>query len=209
MPKAALLWGSILLVIAGLTPVQAQSGAELASLREDVRALTRTVGELNLRLEQLERENSDLRAKNAGASRSYATVAQLNEAVADLTRLVKSSSAATKNETMQQVSAQLEKMAKQTNAAMQSLAKSMGARAGSVSTGGEKTGDSPVAPPAPVFTDDYPKDGIPYKVVKGDSLAIIAKKTGARERDIRNANKIADPSKLQVGQELFIPLKKE
>lgn len=207
MFKAVLLRGSILLGLAALVPARAQSGAELASLREDVRALNRTVGELNLRLEQLERENGDLRAKNAGASRSYATVAQLNEAVADLTRLVKSSSAATKNETMQHVSAQLEKMAKQTNAAMASLAKSVGGRTGSVSAG-EKGGESPVSQP-PVFSDDYPKDGVPYKVVKGDSLAIIAKKTGARERDIRNANKIADPSKLQVGQELFIPLAKK
>jgi LysM repeat protein len=36
-------------------------------------------------------------------------------------------------------------------------------------------------------------------------LALIAKKTGASARDITNANKIVDPSRIQVGQTLFIP----
>jgi LysM repeat protein len=42
-------------------------------------------------------------------------------------------------------------------------------------------------------------------VQKGDSLASIAKKTGARQQDIINANKISDPSRITTGQTLFIP----
>jgi LysM repeat protein len=87
------------------------------------------------------------------------------------------------------VSAQLEKLGKQTNAALESLAKSHAARP-SVQTN---------------FADDFPKEGISYTVQKGDSLAAIAKKTGAKQQDIVNANKITDPSRIVVGQTLFIP----
>jgi LysM repeat protein len=55
------------------------------------------------------------------------------------------------------------------------------------------------------FTEDYPKEGVSYTVQKGDNLALIAKKTGAKQQDIINANKISDPSRIAVGQTLFIP----
>jgi LysM repeat protein len=44
-----------------------------------------------------------------------------------------------------------------------------------------------------------------YTVQKGDSVGLIAKKTGARVQDIVAANKLLDPSKIQVGQVLVIP----
>jgi len=47
---------------------------------------------------------------------------------------------------------------------------------------------------------------VSYTVQKGDTLAVIAKKTGARQQDIINANKLADPSKINLGQTLFIPV---
>lgn len=169
---------------------QSAAGVELANMREDVRLLTQRVGEMQLRIELLEKENGELRAKAAGAAQSYATVAQLNDAIADLNRTIKSSVSASRTETLQQVSIQMEKLAKQTNVALDSLAKGMATRA-------------PVAPPS--FTDDYVKEGISYTVQKGDSLALIAKKTSARQQDIINANKITDPSKIQAGQTLFIP----
>jgi LysM repeat protein len=87
------------------------------------------------------------------------------------------------------VSAQLEKLGKQTNAALDSLAKSQATRP-TVHTN---------------FAEDYSKEGISYTVQKGDSLASIAKKTGAKQQDIVNANKISDPSRIAVGQTLFIP----
>ena len=162
---------------------------ELANLREDVRGLTQRVADLTLRLEQLERENAELRQKSHAADKSYVTLAQLNEAVGDMSRTLRSAVAASKSETLQQVSAQLEKLGRQTNAALDSLAKSQAARP-AVSTN---------------FSEEYPKDGVSYTVQKGDSLASIAKKTGAKQQDIVNANKISDPSRIVVGQTLFIP----
>lgn len=162
---------------------------ELANLREDVRILSQRTGELALRVEQLERENAELRRQTAGSAQSYATVVQLNESVAELNRAIRAAAAGTKSETLQQVSVQMEKLAKQTNAAIDSLAKGMATRATVQTT----------------FTEDYPKEGTSYTVQRGDTLAVIARSTGAKVQDIINANKISDPSKIQVGQTLFIP----
>ncbi|MBP9901724.1 MAG: LysM peptidoglycan-binding domain-containing protein [Verrucomicrobia bacterium] len=165
---------------------------EVANLREDVRGLVQRVGELNLRVEQLERENSDLRGKASAAAQSNVSVEQLNEAVADLNRTIKAAAGSTKNETLQQVAVQMEKLAKQTNAAIDSLAKGMAARPAVQTT----------------FTEDYAKEGTSYTVQKGDTLSSIAQKTNARITDIVNANKISDPTRIQVGQTLFIPAAK-
>ena len=176
-------------------PAQSLS-TELANLREDTRGLSQRVNELQLRVEQLERENSDLRGKSAGAAQSYATIAQLNEAISDLNHSIKTAAASTKNETLQQVSVQMEKLANQTNAAIESLARNTSSRTAPAST---------AAVHQTTFSDDYPKEGVNYTVQKGETLAVIAKKTGAKQQDIINANKISDPSKIQAGQSLFIP----
>lgn len=158
-------------------------------MREDVRGLVQRVGELSLRIEQLERENADLRGRTGAAEKSYVTLTQLNDAIANVNQAIRSSSAAMKSETLQQVSVQMEKLAKQTNAAIESLAKGMASR----------------TPVQTTFSEDYAKEGVSYTVQKGDTLATIAKKTGAKTQDIINANKIPDPSRINVGQTLFIP----
>jgi len=173
--------------------VQAQNlQYELAGLREDVRGLTQRVGELSLRIEQLERENNELRGKASAVASSSVTVEQLNEAIADLNRTIKASAASTKSETLQQVSGQIKVLASQTNAAIDSVAKGQATRQ-NVQT---------------VFTEDYAKEGVSYTVQKGDTLSSIAQKNGARMADIINANKISDPTRINVGQTLFIPVAK-
>jgi nucleoid-associated protein YgaU len=158
---------------------------EVANLREDVRGLEQRVGDLSLRVEQLERQNGELKEKVAAFSQAYATLAQLNEAVADLNTAIKAGDAAS----AERAAAQIKKLGDATNAAIDSLAKGMATR--------------PVIQTN--FSDNYPKEGVSYTVQKGDTLAVIAKKTGAKSQDIINANKIADPSRIQAGQTLFIP----
>jgi LysM repeat protein len=102
---------------------------------------------------------------------------------------LKSAIAISRSDTLAQVGSQIEKLAKQTNAAIDSLAKGMATR----------------TPVQTTFSDEYSKEGVSYTVQKGDSLAIIAKKFGAKSQDIINANKIPDASRIQVGQTLFIP----
>ena len=176
-------------VFAAAAFAQNPSSIEFANLREDVRGLTQRVTELSLKIEQLERENSDLRNKSSVADRSYATVAQLRDAVEDMNRTVRSAVDSSKKETLQHVAAQMEKLAKQTNAALDAMAKSNATRP-AVQTH---------------FAEDYPKEGVKYTVQKGDTIAEIAKKLGVKAQDIINANKITDPSRITVGQTLFIP----
>lgn len=175
--------------LAATAAAQSSSQLEMANLREDVRGLSQKIGELTLRVEQLERENGELRRSASSASQSYATVAQLNEAIAEVNRTLRAGDNSTKSETLQQVSVQMEKLARQTNTAIDSLAKGMATRS-QVQT---------------EFSDNYSKEGVSYTVQRGDTLALIAKKTGAKQSDIINANKISDPSRIQVGQTLFIP----
>lgn len=176
-------------VLSATAFAQSSPQVELANLREDVRGLMQRVGELSLRVEQVERENNELRQRVSASGQSYVTLVQLNQAIDDLNRAIRSAVVASKNETLQQVSTQLEKLAKQTNAALDSLARSQASRP-AVQTS---------------FSDDFPKEGISYTVQKGDTVAEIAKKTGTKLQDIINANKLADPSRIVVGQTLFIP----
>ena len=182
-----LLWGCLFALGAALPTASAQ--VELANMREDLRGVVQRLGELTLRVEQLERENALLRGQAGAAEKSYVTLTQLNDAIASLNQTIRSSSSSTKTETLQQVGIQMEKLAKQTNAAIDSLAKGMATR----------------NPVQSTFAEDYSKEGVSYTVQKGDTLAVIAKKTGAKAQDIINANKISDPSRINAGQTLFIP----
>ncbi|MBA4136354.1 MAG: peptidoglycan-binding protein [Opitutus sp.] len=137
-------------------------------------------------VEQLNRENSSLQAK---ASQNYVTVDQLNKAVSDLNRSVQNSLADQKRDTLQQVAGQIERLGKQTNAALDALAKGQATRP-AVQT---------------EFKEDFPKQGVNYTVQAGDTLSGIAQKHNARLADITNANKISDPTRIRVGQTLFIP----
>lgn len=159
---------------------------EVASLREDVRLLNQRLGELSLTVEQLNRENSALQAKT---SQSYVTLEQLNRAIADVNHAFQSALLSQKREVMDQVGDQLGRLAKQTQAGLDAVAKNQAARP-AVQTD---------------FKDDYPRQGVSYTVQSGDTISEIAKKMNSSVADIVNANKITDPTKIRVGQTLFIP----
>jgi LysM repeat protein len=191
------LWPRWLLLAGVTASAWAQTGnyggnslqVDVANLREDVRGLMQRVGDLTVRLEQLERENAELRRKADTSDKAYVTLAQLNDAVADLNGQIKSAVAGATKETLERVGRQMEALAKQTNAALDSLAKNVATR--------------PTVQPS--FSDNYPKDAVNYTVQKGDTVAEIAKKTGAKVQDIITANKLSDPSHIVVGQTLVVP----
>ena len=165
---------------------------EVANLREDVRGMMQQVGQLTLRIEQLERENANLLENADANAAAFATVEQLSDAMADMNRVAKAAASSSKSEVLKEMAKQMSKLAKQTNAAIDALAKGMAQRP-AVQT---------------KFSDDFAMEGISYTIQKGDTLSSIAKKTNASVKDITNANKIADPTRIQVGQTLFIPAKK-
>jgi LysM repeat protein len=176
----------LLVLIAGPALAQNDPRAELAALRQDVMELRQRVGSLELTIEQLNRDNGALQEK---ANRSYATVEQLNKAIADVNRTLQSELGDQKREILAQVAGQMEKLGRQTNAALDAMAKSQATRP-AVQTN---------------FSENFPKEGINYTVQAGDTLAVIARKNNAKLQDIINANKISDPTRIQVGQTLFIP----
>lgn len=179
--------------VLGPTAASAQNlvpAAELANMREEFRLLQQRIGALAIRVEQLEEENLRLARAAAGATQTYATLGQLNTAIADLSRDIKTANAATKSEILTTVGTQMENLARQTNAALDSVTRTRAAAA-------------PVA--TPTFSDNFPKEGVTYTVAAGDTISRIAQRTGAKVADIVNANRLADPTKIQVGQVLFIP----
>jgi LysM repeat protein len=187
---------AVALAALGATLPRASAQSEVADLREDVKGLTQRVGDLSLRVEQLEHENSDLRAKlAAGRDRDSVTAAQLNGAVADLHESIKASVDSSRSEILQKVATQMEILAKQTNAALDSVARQ------AAPAQARPAGPVPASHAAPAEA----RDGVSYTVQKGYSIGIIAKKTGAKSQDIIDANKLSDPSRIQAGQVLVIP----
>ena len=171
---------------AGPLAAQNDNRAELASIRQDVMLLTQRVGELSMTVEQLNRENDQLKQT---ARQNFATVEQLNRAIADVNRTFQGALLEQKRDILAQVAGQMEKLGKQTNAALDAMAKNQATR--------------PVV--QTTFAEDFPKEGVNYTVQAGDTLAEIAKNNHAKMADIVNANKISDPTKIRVGQTLFIP----
>ena len=187
--RTTLMRSSLVMAALALSaPLFAQTGslAELGSLRQDLMLLNQRVGELSMAVERLDRENETLKSS---ARQNFVTMDQLNRSIADANRAVRAAMDDQKRDILAQVAAQLEKLGKQTNAALDSMAKGQATRPVVQST----------------FTDDFPKEGVNYTVQAGDTLAVIARNNNAKLKDIINANKISDPTKIHVGQTLFIP----
>lgn len=165
---------------------QSSLGAQVAGMRQDVQILVQQVGALNLRIEQLERENAALLGSTKGMDRKYATVAQLNEAIAELNQALTSGDAKTQARAAQAI----QELAAATNASVASVAQGI-SQARTVTT--------------PTFNTDFEKTGVTYTMQKGDTISRVAARFNSSVKDIINANKIVSPEKVQIGQTLFIP----
>lgn len=167
---------------------------QAANMQEDIRVLDERTRSLQLQVEQLTRENRDIKDRldeMKELTASVVTLAQLNNAVAEATRGYQSGD----REMLLKVTKQVEQLAKQTQSAIDSLAAGISSQ--------RPSGGKPMVN----FTEDYPKTGVTYTVQPGDTLSSMATRFKSSVRDIQNANKISDPRGLQVGQTLFIPQK--
>lgn len=196
------LWPCLsgIIILTAAIPLLAQVNpinVELANLKADIDRLNQQVRLLRSEVEALSRENAELRRwaqdqlqANQG---SYITLAQLNQTLQALEARIQAAAADSRQAIVRQVSGEVENLAKQTQAAINALAKSI-------------EGVPRVQAPAQTtFSDQYPKNGTTYTVKSGDSIARIARQFNSRVEWIRNANRLAGDT-IHPGQELFIPL---
>ena len=169
----------------------------VANMAQDLGLLTREVRALRLEIDTLRGENQALieRLRNSDALRAQMLVLgeKLDSEVTRIERAITTSDQALKKEVLTTVADQIDLLTAQISKTLNAL--------------GQVSQTQPAAPTQPsiVFDDDYPDGGLPYEVISGDTLSGIAQKMKSRVIWIQKANKIADPTKLRVGQTLFIP----
>lgn len=170
-------------------------------MQEDIAALQREVGQLTLHVQSLEQENEELK-KRVPTSETIKSLVQNQVAAsrADTLKDIDKAVTESRKDILADVAKQIEALATETNAQFEKLRKYMGGASVSVSR-----------PAAPASTTPPPKfdKGQVYKVIKGDSLAKIAKKFGVPSSEILLANPQLNnnASLIREGQDLFIPQK--
>jgi len=180
-----------------LSPFFSWGNVQVANLKQDLELISRELAGLRSEVELLRRENAQLRvvvdsfAKKANSDQGISS-AQLIQINSRLSSLEKRVQANTGSQAMIQTSV---------NKQMQELIKQM-------NDGFETVSKSTATPtPAKTFSTDYPQKGFVHKVEKGETVSSIAKKYESKVKWIIDANQIADPTKVFVGKELFVPQK--
>jgi|SRR5690625_3519824 len=177
------------------------SRVEIANLRADIQVLDRRMREMALAMEDLRLENRRLNAElertKGRLNQPVDSVSheQLERAINNLRQQMQAANSEQGRRILNDVTRQIEALGKQTQNALDTMARNVSSRSSSPPT--------PANPPS--FSDDFPKEGISYTVKSGDTLSGIAARHKSTVRDIQNANRIADPGSIQVGQTLFIP----
>jgi len=188
----ALLSGAVL-------PLSGQSNdlrVAVANMTQDLNLLTQQVKTMRLEMEELRRENARLRAQvtaAGNASQTEAQISRLSGVVGSLQADYRSADEAQKQQIIAEVTRQINALAKEMQAAINTVA--------------EAVGSEPQVATTVHFSEDYPKTGKPYVVRSGDTLSGIARQHKSTVKDIQNANKIVNPSRdLKVGETIFIPI---
>ncbi|MFI3290502.1 MAG: LysM domain-containing protein [Opitutales bacterium] len=164
-------------------------GNSVADLTQDIALMRREVGQLRLEVEQLRRENEALKYRQSGTVSGDVVSAQNNVLKTEFDAKLQ----ALKSDIIVLVKKDLDNMAAQTNTALQKVVSSIESR--------------PSATLTTSFSGDFPKTGVNYTVQRGDNLSKIASMFNSKIKWIQDANTIANPTAIQVGQELFIPQK--
>lgn len=172
---------------------------ELANLKADIQVLDRRLREMNIAMEDLALRNRQLAAELEQTKRQATQAsggvrhAQLDQAINQLRQQIQAASSEQRRQILKEVTQQIEALGNQTQAAIDTLARSVSARPGTTAT------------PQQSFSEDFPKEGVSYTVQAGDTLSGIASRHNSTIRDIQNANQISNPASIQIGQTLFIP----
>ena len=180
-----------------LSPFTSWGNVQVANLKQDLELISRELAGLRSEVELLRRENAQLRvvvdsfSKKANSDQgiSAAQVIQINSRLSSLEKRVQAITGS--QATIQtSVNQQMQELIKQMNDGFETVSKS-----------------TATPTPAKTFSTDYPQKGFVHKVEKGETVSSIAKKYESKVKWIIDANQIADPTKVFVGKELFVPQK--
>ena len=169
----------------------------LANLKQDLELINREVTSLRSEVELLRRENAQLRVAFDQVARSPKPNEQ-NGLLLELQNRLQVLEFSQKQSARAQGS-----MQEEVNQKFQQIIEQMNSGFEKVSS--QKKSSSPSQTPA--FSTNYPKNGFVHKVEKGETVSSIAQKYQSKVSWIIDANQIADPNKVFVGRELFVPQK--
>lgn len=171
----------------------------LANIKQDLELVNREVTGLRSEVEMLRRENAQLKIAMDQADRSRRKVQGTESPlVLEMQNRLLSLELALKQSERARVSTQNE-----LNKKFQQIIQQMNRGFEQVSASANTATESKV----PTFSSDYPKNGFVHKVQKGETVSSIAQKYKSKVSWIIDANQIADPTKVFVGRELFVPQK--
>ena len=171
----------------------------LANIKQDLELVNREVTGLRSEVEMLRRENAQLRIAMNQADRSRRKVQGTESPlILEMQNRIQGLELALKQSERALVSTQNE-----LNKKFQQIIEQMNRGFEQVSASANTSNESNV----PTFSSDYPKNGFVHKVEKGETVSSIAQKYKSKVSWIIDANQIADPTKVFVGRELFVPQK--
>lgn len=184
-----------LLPVSWSSSLSGNPNVQVANLKQDMELVSRELAGLRTEVELLRRENAQLRVSLEQLTRRQNSTANDGGTRQDA-RLQALESRATRSE-KEQVALQqnLDKKIKELIAEMNKVISQV-----NKPSGGNFT-------PVPSFSDNYPQKGFVHKVERGETVSSIAQKHKSKVKWIIDANQIADPTKVFVGKELFVPQK--
>ena len=168
----------------------------LANLKQDIELVNREVTGLRSEVEMLRRENAQLKVVMDQTNRAN-KLGQQNGLVLEL------------QNRMQSLELAFKQSERARGANQEDISKKFQQIIAQMNRGFEQVTTANTSAPekAPSFSTDYPPNGFVHKVEKGETVSSIAKKYNSKVSWIINANQIADPTKVFVGRELFVPQK--
>lgn len=168
----------------GMQEQQMAQQEDMAILQEKIRRMEGHLEGYNLAVEQLQRAVEVLQAQPHGPSTADLDALQTRLAAFD--SQLRNLDAARQRDRQEIIDTLSSKIAALVSA-----------------SGGNRGGSA--RPAAPQGKRATSQEGYEHVVASGETLSAIAAAYNARSKDIIDANNIANPSQLRVGQKLFIP----